>query len=176
MRPRLGAQARFRRGRIVHDLLQVLPDLPAADRPAAARRHLARPALALAPADQAALAGEVLAVLENPRFAAVFGPGSRAELPIVGRVGTQVVSGQVDRLVVTGSRVLVVDFKTNRPPPAVPEAVARVYLRQMALYRAVLAQVFPGLAVDCALIWTDGARLMELPADLLDRVLPASLT
>ncbi|MFX9169556.1 hypothetical protein ABTN79_20180, partial [Acinetobacter baumannii] len=64
----------------------------------------------------------------------------------------------------------------NRPPPAVPEAVARVYLRQMALYRAVLAQVFPGLAVEGALIWTDGARLMELPADLLDRVLPASLT
>ncbi|MBN9530645.1 MAG: double-strand break repair helicase AddA [Alphaproteobacteria bacterium] len=174
--PRLGAQARFRRGRIVHDLLQVLPDLPAADRAAAARRHLAKPGLALAPPDQAALAGEVLAVLENPRFAAVFGPGSRAELPIVGRVGPQVVSGQVDRLVVTESRVLVVDFKTNRPPPAVPEAVARVYLRQMALYRAVLAQVFPGLPVECALIWTDGARLMELPADLLDRVLQASLT
>jgi len=174
--PRLGAQVRFRRGRIVHDLLQVLPDLPPVDRPAAAARHLARAALALDPADQASLAAEVLAVLENPRFAAVFGPGSRAELPIVGQVGSQVVSGQVDRLVVTDGRVLVVDFKTNRPPPLVPEDVARIYLRQMALYRAVLEQVFPGLPVDCALIWTDGARLMELPAGLLDRVLQATLT
>lgn len=174
--PLLGAQKRFRRGRIVHDLLQLLPDLPAADRPAAAARHLAKPGLALAAAEQGALAAEVLAVLDSPRFAAVFGPGSRAEVPIVGRVGSQVVSGQVDRLVVTEARVLVVDFKTNRPPPAVPEDVARVYLRQMALYRAVLAQVFPDLPVDCALIWTDGARLMELPAELLDRVLQATLT
>jgi ATP-dependent helicase/nuclease subunit A len=47
-----------------------------------------------------------------------------------------------------------------------------LYLRQMAAYRAVLRQAFPGRVVDCALVWTYGARLMPLPADLLDRHLP----
>ena len=69
---------------------------------------------------------------------------------------------------VTPDRVLVLDYKTNRPPPAAPEQVAPLYLRQMAAYRAVLRQAFPGRAVDCVLVWTYGARLMPLPAELLD--------
>ena len=47
-------------------------------------------------------------------------------------------TGQVDRLVVTPGRVLVLDYKTNRPPPTDPADVAPLYLRQMAAYRAVL--------------------------------------
>ena len=85
-------------------------------------------------------------------------------------------TGQVDRLVVSPERVLVLDYKTNRPPPATAEAVAPLYLRQMAAYRAVLRQAFPGRVVDCALVWTYGARLMPLPGELLDQHLPASAT
>jgi ATP-dependent helicase/nuclease subunit A len=64
--------------------------------------------------------------------------------------------------------VLVLDYKTNRPPPPTAAEVAPLYLRQMATYRAVLREAFPGKSVDCALVWTYGARLMPLPAGLLD--------
>jgi ATP-dependent helicase/nuclease subunit A len=36
----------------------------------------------------------------------------------------------------------------------------------------VLRQAFPGRTVDCALVWTYGARLMPLPGGLLDEHAP----
>jgi ATP-dependent helicase/nuclease subunit A len=42
----------------------------------------------------------------------------------------------------------------------------------MAAYRAVLRLAFPGRAVECALVWTHGARLMRLPGELLDTHAP----
>lgn len=159
---------RFARGRLIHRLLQSLPDLPEAARAEAAHRWLAQKGQDVEPAAAQAIAAETLAVLAAPQFAALFGPGSRAEVPIAGRLGTDVVLGQVDRLVVTDDRVLIADYKTNRPPPLDVADVAPVYLRQMALYRAVLARIYPGRTVDCALVWTDGPRLMPLPAELLD--------
>ncbi|WP_431271163.1 PD-(D/E)XK nuclease family protein [Dankookia sp. P2] len=165
---------RFRRGRVIHALLQHLPDRPAAEREAAARRFLARPGHGLSEAEQAETAAEVLALLAAPEAAAAFAPGSLAEAPIAGRVGGQLVAGQVDRLVVTPDRVVVLDFKTNRPPPAEAGQVPGLYLRQMAAYRAVLRQAFPGRVVECVLVWTYGARLMPLPGALLDLHAPPS--
>jgi ATP-dependent helicase/nuclease subunit A len=114
----------------------------------------------------------VLALLRHSEIAVAFGPGSLAEAPIAGRVGGRLIAGQVDRLVVTPGRVLVLDYKTNRPPPARAEDVPPLYLRQMAAYRAVLQAAFPGRMVECALVWTYGARLMPLPGGLLDRHAP----
>ncbi len=77
------------------------------------------------------------------------------------------VTGQIDRLCVANDRVMIVDYKTNRPPPAAPAEVAPAYVAQMAAYRAVLARIYPGREVRCALLWTDGPTLMELPAESL---------
>jgi ATP-dependent helicase/nuclease subunit A len=164
---------KFRRGLIVHHILEVLPQLPSGKRAAALAAWLARPALQMPQDEQQALAREIAAVLEHPEFAPIFGPASRAEVPLVGLAGgnaaaSKILSGQIDRLCVTEDSVLVVDYKTNRPPPATPQGVARVYLRQMAAYRDVLRKVYPGREVRCALLWTDGPRLMPLPQELLD--------
>jgi ATP-dependent helicase/nuclease subunit A len=162
---------RFRRGRLVHRLLQSLPDLPAARRAEAARRFLAGPVHGLAPAQQAEILAETLAVLDDPDFAALFGPDSRAEVPIVGTVagagGLEVVSGQVDRLVVTDRAVLVVDYKTNRPAPRTEAEVPTLYLRQMAAYRAVLSGIYPDRPIEGFLLWTEGPRIMRISDDLL---------
>ncbi|MTJ84160.1 MAG: double-strand break repair helicase AddA [Telmatospirillum sp.] len=162
---------RFRRGRLIHRLLQSLPDLPAADRAAAAARFLSRPGWELGVSDQAAIAVEVMAVLNDPAFAPIFGPGSQAEVPLVGLFGTRILSGQVDRLLVTPAEVLVIDYKTNRPPPRAAGDVAPAYLRQMAAYRTALSCIYPGRKIRCALLWTDGPRLMPLDGTLLDNAL-----
>jgi ATP-dependent helicase/nuclease subunit A len=168
--------ARFQRGLLIHRLLEALPELAPEARLAAAQRYLARAAHELDGAAQAALAAETLAVLQAPGFADLFAPGSRAEVALTGTVegksGTVTIAGQVDRLVAHKERVLVIDYKTNRPPPADPNAVAPIYLKQMAAYRALLRAVYPGRAVHCALLWTDGPQLMALPDPLLDRHAP----
>jgi ATP-dependent helicase/nuclease subunit A len=163
---------RFRRGNLIHALLQSLPDLPEATREAAGRGFLARPGHSLTAAQQAEILAEALAILAHPAIAPAFGPGSLAEAPLAGRIGARLILGQVDRLLITEARITLLDFKTNRPPPETVAAAPRAYLRQMAAYRAVLRLAFPGRPVDCALVWTYGARVMPLPADLLDAHAP----
>ena len=163
---------RFRRGRLIHALLQTLPQVAPSVRPAAAAAFLARRVHGLDPAAQTAIAAETLAVLERPEFGGIFGPAGRAEVPLIGTVGGRTISAQVDRLVVTPEAVLVVDFKTNRPPPADVAAVPAIYLRQMAAYRQALGRIYPDRPIRCALLWTDGPRLMPLPDALLDAHAP----
>ncbi|MFO1190182.1 MAG: double-strand break repair helicase AddA [Alphaproteobacteria bacterium] len=174
--PRAGlGTAAGQRGRLIHRLLQWLPALPVPDREKAALRYLGRPLFGLDPQARKDLLDAVLAVLATPDFAPLFGPASRAEVPIIGRAGDNgrfVVSGQVDRLVVLPDRVLIVDYKTNRKPPKSADAIPVPYLRQMAAYRAVLGQALPGRAVRCALVWTEGPKMMPVPPDLLDRYAP----
>jgi len=169
-----GGLGRYRRGEIVHRLLQILPDVaPDARRAAAGRLLASEPALT--DAQRAEMAGAALSVLEDAAFADVFAPGSRAEAAIAGAApdlppGLRI-SGRVDRLSVTEGRVLVVDFKTNRPAPAQIGAADESYILQMALYWAVLKQLFPGRAVEAALVWTDGPKLMPVPEELMAKAL-----
>ena len=171
------SEDRFKRGRLVHRLLELLPDLPGDQRSIAARRFLEQPYLDVADDQIGPLVAETMHILEDPSFADLFGPGSRAEVPLVGQIqvaGQSVpVNGQVDRLLVTDGRVLVIDYKTNRPPPQQVDAVDRSYLRQMAVYRALLSDLLPDRPVDCALLWTDGPRMMHLPKALLDQAFEA---
>ena len=110
-----------------------------------------------------------LAIVQDPRFAPLFQPGSLGEVPIVARFPKGDLSGQIDRLVVSDDALLVLDYKTNRPPPQTPEDVAPAYVAQLAAYRAALRLMFPGRSLQAALVWTDGPKLMEIPSNLLDR-------
>jgi ATP-dependent helicase/nuclease subunit A len=161
------------RGTHVHRLMQSLPDVPPARRADAARRYLARQSR-LDDAERTEIAEHTLRLLGDLRFDKLFLPGSRAEVSIVGRHKGRPVSGQVDRLVVTGDEVLIADYKTNRPAPrTLAEISARHadYVRQLALYRAVLLRLYPGRPVRAALLWTDTPDLMEVPAADLDAAL-----
>jgi ATP-dependent helicase/nuclease subunit A len=159
---------RFRRGQLIHSLLQHLPSLPAELRWDAAVRYLDKPGHGLPPGEAERIADEILAVMGHPDLVSLFGPDSRAEVPLTGVVADSVVGGLVDRLVVLDNRVLVADFKTNRRPPGRVQDTPVLYLRQMASYRAVLRAIFPGRTVRCALIWTRTARVTMLPDGMLD--------
>ena len=160
---------RFRRGLLVHALLARLPAIAPDEREGAAFSYLKRQGLA--PGDAETLIEETLAVIGDPVFADLFTESSRAEVAVTAQLpelGDVRISGQIDRLAVTANRVLIADFKTNRPPPDSAENTPRLYRTQMALYRAALQKIYPGKQIDCALVWTDGARLMPLPGALLD--------
>jgi ATP-dependent helicase/nuclease subunit A len=169
---RAGAVDRFRRGLLLHTLLQHLPSLPPASRREATRAWLDRPGHDLPANEAALLTNEVLAILDHPDLAPLFGPSSRAEVPLTGLLGTAVVGGLVDRLAVLHDRVLLADYKTNRRPPATDADTPVLYLRQLAAYRAVLRQIFPDRPVQCALVWTQAARVSILPDALLDSHTP----
>ena len=88
-------------------------------------------------------------------------------MPIVGLIGGHAVSAKIDRLVVADDRVVIVDYKTLRPPPVVEQDVPAIYLRQLAIYRAALARIYPGREIRCALLWTAGPQLMPISPEIL---------
>src|SRR5262249_45584178 len=153
-------------------LMQSLPNIAPQSRLEAARRYLARAAdERFSPNDTERFAAEAVAITEHPDFAALFETGSRAEVPIVGKLGEGMIVGQVDRLVVTADAVLIADYKTNQPAPRMLEEVKNrypSYIAQLALYRAVLARLYPARSIRAALVWTESPHLMEIPAALLD--------
>jgi ATP-dependent helicase/nuclease subunit A len=166
------------RGRIVHRLMQSLPDIPPAARQDAIARYLKNTATDFLAAEQAEIAQQVLTILNDLIFAEVFAPGSRAEVPIVGRLARAgavplAVSGQVDRLAVTHDAVLIADYKTDRTPPRGLAEVPPDYIGQLALYRAVLGRIYPDKTIRAAIVFAEGPTVIEVPGGALDAALAA---
>jgi ATP-dependent helicase/nuclease subunit A len=157
----------FLHGRLVHALLQNLPELPPGERPEAARSYAGRSGFGLPRAEMRRVVEESLAVLADASLAPLFGPGSRAEQPLVGVVDGAVVSGVADRVAVLPGEVLVADYKTDRDPPDRAEDTPALYLGQLAAYQAVLAAAFPDRPVRCLLVWTRTGQVVAIPDALL---------
>jgi ATP-dependent helicase/nuclease subunit A len=81
LRDRATAERRFRRGTLLHRLLQFLPGVAAADREAVAARLLADAELPAA--ELAAHVATVARVLDDPAFAGVAEPVSRLRIEIL---------------------------------------------------------------------------------------------
>jgi ATP-dependent helicase/nuclease subunit A len=160
----------LRRGTLFHRLMQSLPDIAPARRTDMARAFLARDA-ELSAVEHDEMTKQAFGILDDACFAPVFAPGSRAEVSIAGLVGDVLVPGQIDRLAITDSEVLIVDYKTNRPAPSRIADVPPAYVRQLALYRALLQKIYPRKKVRAALLWTETPELMELSADAMDPAL-----
>ncbi|MGN6277885.1 MAG: double-strand break repair helicase AddA, partial [Sphingomonas sp.] len=167
--PAPAMRAAAERGRLIHALFERLPAVAADDRAGAAERWLAGPGGVSDVETRREIAGTVLAVLDDTRFAALFGPESLAEAPVAAVVADGVVvSGTIDRLLIGEDVVRLIDFKTGRRAPTSLDAVPTYHVRQMAAYAAALAAIFPGRRIEAALLYTANAALFELPATLLD--------
>lgn len=163
---------RFRRGDLIHRLLERLPELPPEQWPRAARRILSRER-DLSDDQRQEMIHAALGVLNDSQFGDVFGPGSRPEAAVAGfspELGVRL-SGRIDRLVIRPNRVLLIDFKTNRPAPKRIEDADPAYILQMASYVSVMRQLYRDHVVGAALVWTDGPALMPIPAAMIAQAL-----
>ena len=158
---------RFLRGNLIHKMLQYLPAVAPERQRQVARDYMNTHGYGLSDDEQTATLAEIDTILTDNRFAAVFAPGSIAEAPIVARIiiktGEEVIlNGQIDRLCIHDNEILIVDYKTNRPPPASDKSVNQQYIRQLAAYRLALREIYPNHAIHAGLLWTHNAVLMEI--------------
>lgn len=157
---------RFQRGLLIHKLLQFLPDIAPDQRQYTIDTLLARYGRDFHPAAKGEIKKQVLTLLRHPAFSPVFGTNSQAEVPISGTVTLsgkqQRISGQIDRLLVNDTHVLVIDYKTNQHPPETLETVPPAYIAQMRAYHALLQQLYPDKQIECALLWTQIPLLMPV--------------
>lgn len=154
---------RFKRGNITHKLFQILPDIPLSNRRTAAENFLNRQGQDLSPEIRADILDETLKILNDPVFADVFGEDSLAEVPVSGDMGDgRMISGQIDRLVIGHKRIVIVDFKTNRPSPRDQNDIPLAYINQLKAYKTALSRIYPDREIVCALLWTDQPLLMPV--------------
>ena len=158
---------KFRRGLLTHSLLQYLPDLPHDKRMDAGRKYLEKQASDISADILQSILSESLMILSHPDFAPFFGEGSIAEMPVTGMVTNDngkidIISGQIDRLLVTDDTVWIIDFKSNRPPPKNMDDIPNVYRKQLKAYKTLIKDIYPSHTIRCALLWTDGPFMSEL--------------
>ena len=154
---------RFARGNLIHKLLQLLPEIEPEKREHSAKTFIQNFGKDFDPDMQNQILEETLNILNDDEFADIFASGSLAEAPISGHIdGIGRISGQIDRLHITGDTIYIIDYKTNRPPPTDVKNVPEIYQTQMQTYADVLAQIYPDHTIKAALLWTDGPFLMPL--------------
>ncbi|MGH6795396.1 MAG: PD-(D/E)XK nuclease family protein, partial [Methylocella sp.] len=171
--PAQASREALRRGRLMHLLLQYLPGIAAGDQHVAAMAFLSARAPSLDESARQNLALEVLRLIALPELASLFGPCSKAEVSVAGRITlgpkTIDVCGRVDRIGENQKQILVADYKTGTPCPL--DGTQAGYIEQMALYRAVLAPLWPDKTLRMLLIWTAGPCVVWLPGGMLDAAL-----
>jgi ATP-dependent helicase/nuclease subunit A len=164
-----------RRGTAVHRLLQMLPAVPPTIRAERAAAWCRQFESRWTQDDVANLVGQALSVLDDPALQPLFGSGSVAEAPVMGTLElggeSRAVSGVIDRIAANGDRVLIADYKTNAFVPRSVADIPDVYLRQMALYRALVEPLYPGRTVEAWLIYTGGPKIFALPAGTLENAI-----
>ncbi|MDR1693776.1 MAG: double-strand break repair helicase AddA [Lactobacillaceae bacterium] len=151
---------RYRRGLIIHKLLQFLPSADFSDRRDIIDEFINKNAPDIYGKEQ--ITEEILRLFKDDRFTVLFGPNSREEVPIMGEVDGKIISAQIDRLVVLEDKIMVVDFKTNRPAAKDVADVPAAYLKQLALYEKLLAKIYPDKNIESYILWTDIAELMKI--------------
>jgi len=160
------------RGILLHSLFQRLPNIAPERRLDVADRWLEKQKQIGDPARRAEIIKTVLAVMDNPVWSALFDPESLAEAPIAAVVGEHVISGTVDRLLITDDHIYVVDFKTGRRVPDNAGQAPVAYLRQMAAYVVALEKIFPDRPIKAGLLYSHGPLMLEISPDLIDRHKP----
>ena len=143
----------LRRGSFLHYLLQYLPEIAP---------HLRKNVAERIKPDDIEIPEQLYQLLENPQFAPLFSKDSLAEVPIIGSLDNQIISGQIDRMLVRENEVIIVDYKTNQYVPQNADKVPAVYKTQMRTYKQLIKNIFPDKVVKAYLLWLQNITLMEI--------------
>ena len=152
------------RGIIIHRLLEFLPEVTKEKRESVIRNIITK---YLPDENGNNIIQKINNILYHNDFKYIFCKNSVAEVMISATSGNDIISRQIDRLVITENEVIIIDYKTHHTPPTL-SAVPAHYLKQMATYRMLLQQLYPDKPVRCALLWTSTLTLMPLDDNLLN--------
>lgn len=165
------------RGNATHKLLEVLPDIQSQNRLSLATEYLEKTCPVLTQRQRDEALKSVFNILSNPRFKELFEGEARAEVSVAGRLdiksGGMLVTGQIDRLVISDHQITILDYKTNRNIPETVSDTPAEYITQLALYRELIARIYKSRKVISAILWTQKPDLMVIPDETLDRALDA---
>ena len=152
----------YKRGTIIHKLLQFVPDIYKDKQSEAITKYLKNIAPDFSEEERNNICNDIISLINNPDFGIVFGANSQAEVPIMGEINEKIISGQIDRLIITDKKIIVVDYKTNRNTPQTVDKVPQIYLSQLSDYKALLQKIYPQKEIETYILWTNNAFMMKI--------------
>ena len=153
------------RGTLIHKLLEILPQYEG-NKEEFLDSFLNQLIHNLSQDNVEELKSHVLKILQSETFKSISGSNSWVEVPVVGKLDGQYISGQIDRLVEGENHILIVDYKTNQHVPSILAEVPKAYLKQMEIYAQLLAPLYSGKTIETALFWTETCELMKLDSEV----------
>ena len=104
-----------------------------------------------------------LNLLENQSLSFLFGKGSSGEVPLMGTIKGQRISGRIDRLIIAEKEIWAVDYKSDKDVPTSAISVKSEYRMQLSLYAELLKKIYPTTPIKISILWIETADFMELP-------------
>ena len=150
----------YRRGTVIHKLLQYIGALKENQREQAAFEFLRKQLSDFSESEHRQIVTEVLSLCNH--FPELFSANSQAEVPIIGEINGKIISAKIDRLLVLPDKVIVVDYKTNRPAAKSLNDVPDVYFSQLRAYKELIQHIYPDKTVETYLLWTNTCNMMKL--------------
>ncbi len=181
------------RGRFIHLLLEKLPNYQATSHLSIALR-IAKQFYGLPQPTIDEAIDTCMTILNDPVFADIFTNKSRGELGFASTLnantlahimpkadlhdlqsnksknGNTLIIGRIDRLVITNTHVLIVEYKSNVSIPKKPEAISNHILAQLSAYYHAAEQIYPNKPIQVAILWTHAPSLMHVPNHLLSKL------
>lgn len=153
----------YKRGLLIHSLLQFLPtDVSIDEQINAVKIYLKKHGDNISPNASKQIEEEIIKLITHPKFSFIFSKESRAEVPIAGEIDGRLVSAQIDRLVISDTKVAIVDFKTNRPAATNINSIPKVYIKQLKTYEQLMKKIYPDKDIETYILWTNTANLMQI--------------
>jgi len=161
-----------RRGKLIHKLLEYLPEISDDQRFSTALDYLKVEAADLGELEHFDIIDNAVKTLNLLDISAFFSKDSRSEVDIIGELRregkpTRQVKGTIDRIAVTEDTVFIGDFKTTATPPSSVEDVPDQTIAQLAVYGALVSDIFPDKKIRCFVVYTAGPEVVELPFEVL---------
>jgi len=150
----------YKRGTAIHKLLQYISTLAVNNRYQAAQIFLIHELPELSSIEIEKIITEVLKLCET--YQNIFQPNSMAEVPIIGEVEGKIISAKIDRLVIEDNKIIIVDYKTNRPAAKNLSEVPPLYIKQLQTYKMLLAKMYPKKEIETYILWTNTCNMMKI--------------
>lgn len=150
----------YKRGTVIHKLLQYISNLDFSHRQSASQIFLKKELPEFSDNEIQSIIREVIDLSEQ--YPQIFKPNSMAEVPIIGEVDGKIISAKIDRLVIEKDRIIIVDYKTNRPAARELNEVPQLYLQQLSCYKKLMEKLYPNKKIETYILWTNTCNMMKI--------------
>lgn len=150
----------YKRGTAIHKLLQYITEVDTKNRQTIATTFLQKQLPDFSYKEINKIVLEVLKLCDT--YSEIFTENSMAEVPIIGEVDGKIISAKIDRIVIYDNRVIIVDYKTNRPSAKTIDDVPIQYINQIKHYKILLEKIYPNKTIETYLLWTNTCNMMKI--------------